>query len=284
MHLYIPHNKLPEAVVPYPFEKHSKGYHRIPLVDHTTGSVHQAVGICELQPGGVVDYCLHTNEEGIFVIEGQLEVLRDRQAFRLSADDFALIPYGIPHAYRNSGDKAVRWFEVSAPQPKAPGGWQDTIFFDAVWPEEVIPSGPEDPRVQLVGHFDEKTSESESRGVGIATRGQKIYKFMGLPFGTQNFLLMIGILEPGGIIGPHDHPIEEWYYGLSGELEFTMEEKVYHLHPGDVTWTGVGAMHYWHNTGNVPYRWIETHVPEMPTLYGSRNYPHWEKLRNLQKP
>ena len=98
IHLYIPHNKLPKAVVPYPFEKRSKGYHRIPLVDHTTGSIHQAVGICELQPGGSVDYCLHADEEGIYIIEGELELLRDHRVFRLSTDDFALVPYGIPHA------------------------------------------------------------------------------------------------------------------------------------------------------------------------------------------
>lgn len=278
MHLYIPREKLPKAVVPYPFEKRSKGYQRVTLVDHTTGSVHQAVGICELQPGGSVEYCLHTNEEGIYVIEGELELLRDRQAYRLSADDYALVPYGIAHAYRNRRDKVARWFEISAPQPKPPGGWQDTYFFDAVWPEEVSKPDLEDPRVQLVGHFSEETLRAGTGGVGIGTRGLKNYYFMGLPFGTQHFLLMRGTLAPGGILGPHDHPIEEWYYGLSGELEFTMEGKLYHLRPGDVTWTGVGAMHYWHNAGDVTYRWIETHVPEMPTLHGARNYPYWERL------
>ena len=50
-HLYIERNKLPKAVVPYPFEKHSKGYRRVTLVDLSIGAVHQATGICELQPG-----------------------------------------------------------------------------------------------------------------------------------------------------------------------------------------------------------------------------------------
>src|SRR3990170_4655351 len=111
MHLYIPREKLPKAVVPYPFEKRSKGYQRVPLVDHTTGSVHQAVGICELQPGGSVEYCLHTNEVGIYLIEGELELFPGRLAFRLWADDYALVPYGSAHAYRNRGDKIARWFE-----------------------------------------------------------------------------------------------------------------------------------------------------------------------------
>ena len=129
MHLYIEKSKMPKPVVPYPFEKHSKGYQRIPLVDHTIGSVHQAVGICELQPGGGVDYCLHTNEEGIYMMEGEVELLRDGQALRLGKDDFALVPFGVRHAYRNRGERTARWFEISAPQPKPPGTWEDTFFF-----------------------------------------------------------------------------------------------------------------------------------------------------------
>jgi len=280
MHLYIERNKLPKAVIPYPFEKHSRGYQRVAHVDHSTGSLHQAVGVCELQPNGSVDYCLHTNEEGIYVIEGELELLRDREAFRLSADDYVLVPYGIPHSYRNRGDKVARWFEISVPQPNPPGGRQDTFFFDADWPKEVVKPDMEDPRVHLVGHFsEEKTQFSTS----ISTRKLKTYQFMGLPFGTNHFLLMRGVLEPGGNLGPHDHPIEEWYCGLSGELEFTMDEKLYHLKPGDVTWTGVRAVHRWQNKGKVPYHWIETHAPEMPRLHGIRNYPAWEKLRGSQK-
>jgi quercetin dioxygenase-like cupin family protein len=283
MHLYIPREKLPKAVVPYPFEKRSKGYQRVRLVDHTTGSVHQAVGICELQPGGSVDYCLHTNEEGIYIMEGEVELLRECQACRLSADDYALVPYGIPHAYRNTGNRVARWFEISAPQPKPPGEWQDTYFFDAVWPEEVFDLKSVDPRVKYVGRFSEDALRAISGRDGIGIRGLKNYHFMGLPFGTSHFLLLRGTLAPGGFLGPHDHPIEEWYYGLSGELDFTMEGKVYHLYPGDVTWTGVGAMHYWNNTGKETYCWMETHAPELPTTNGPRNYPYWERLRNVEK-
>ena len=50
-----------------------------------------------------------------------------------------------------------------------------------------------------------------------------------------------------------------------------------------MTWTGVGARHTWRNKGNVPYRWIETHVPEMPDQYGIRDIADWDKLRNLQE-
>jgi mannose-6-phosphate isomerase-like protein (cupin superfamily) len=277
MHLYVERSKL-KATVPWGYDKHSQGYQRTTLVDHTLGSVHQGTGICELEPGGSVDACVHANEEGIYVFEGELEMRRGSEAFRLSMDDYALVPYGVPHAYRNRGNKVVRWFEVLAPQPKPPGVWQDTFFLrDADWPKEMIKPDLADPRTRLLGHFTEVGVYS-----GIRTRGLTTYKFMNRNFGAQLFLLMRGELAPGGTLGPHDHPIEECYYSLSGELEFEMEGKIYQLRPGDMTWTGVGARHTWRNKGNVPYRWIETHVPELPEQYGIRDLADWDKLRNLQ--
>lgn len=282
MHLYIERNKMPNAFVPYPFAKKSKGYKRAPLVDQTTGSVYQAVGICELQPGGCVENCLHTNEEGIYVIEGGIDLLRENQAYRLSVDDYALVPYAVPHAYRNRGDKIARWFEISAPQPKPPDGSQDTFFFDVDWPEEILKPSPENYPIERVGHFNEERARMDVAYLGIGTLPLKNRPFVYPVFGTEHFLLRRGLLEPGDYWGPHDHPIEEWHYALTGELEFTMEEQLYHLKPGDVTWTGVGAMHYWNNKAKIPYRWIETYVPEW-SLHGFRNYPYWDKLGNLQK-
>ena len=86
------------------------------------------VGICQMQPKGNMESCVHANEKGIYVLEGELEMKRGHEVFRLSVDDYALIPYGMSHALRNTGAKTARWFEMQAPQPKPPGGWQDTFF------------------------------------------------------------------------------------------------------------------------------------------------------------
>jgi mannose-6-phosphate isomerase-like protein (cupin superfamily) len=282
MHLYINRSKLPRPVVPYPFGKNSKGYERIPLVDHATGSAHQAVGICELQPGGLVDNCLHTNDEGIYVIEGELDLLRDGRVYQLRVDGYALVPYGVPHAYRNRGGKAARWVEISVPQPKLAGGLQDTFFFAGDWPEEVSKGDCENTVIQAVGHFNEVRARANIADLEIGTRGLKNRPLFYPIFGTEGFLLRRGLLEAGDYWGPHDHAIEEWHYALAGELKFNMEDKIYHLKPGDVTWTGVGAMHYWNNTGEIPYCWIETYVPGMYSPHGLRNYPYWDKWGNLQ--
>jgi quercetin dioxygenase-like cupin family protein len=278
--MYIERNKLPKAVVPYPFEKHSRGFQRTTLVDHTNGLVHQATGICQLQPGGTVDYCLHTNEEAIYVFEGELEMMREREAFRLSAEDYALVPYGIPHAYRNRGDKVVRWFEAQAPQPKPPGGWQDTFFFNVEWPKEVFKPDFDDPRTRLLGHFREEGGMSPT---GSGGHGPNVYMFITADFGSHHMIVHRGVFAPGGNLGLHDHPVEESFYALSGELDLEIEGTVYTLRPGDVAWATVGAAHSWHNKGKIPFRWLETITPQFWTPTSVRTYSHWEKLRALPK-
>ena len=114
--------------VPDAFRGRSTGFERVGLIDHSHGSVHMGVGIGQLAPGGSVDPCVHANEKGIYVLEGELEVLRGPEAFRLAADDYALVPMGTVHALRNRGAVRARWFEMQAPQPKPPGGWQDLFF------------------------------------------------------------------------------------------------------------------------------------------------------------
>jgi uncharacterized cupin superfamily protein len=87
-----------QFAVPYGYEQHSEGYERFALVDHSVGSVHMGVGICRLQPNGSVESSVHANEKGIYVLEGDVEIKRGGEGYRLSADDYALFPYGVPQA------------------------------------------------------------------------------------------------------------------------------------------------------------------------------------------
>ncbi len=263
---------------PKNFEGHSRGYERVSLVDHTVGSVHTGVGICRLQPDGRVNACVHANEKGIYILDGEVELQRGHEAFRLAADDYALIPYGIPYALRNSAKKAVHWYEVQAPQPKPIGGWQDTFFIgDAVWPNEVPAPDLGDPRTRLLGHFQE-VRPLRPHGAGI--QGLTVYRFMEREFGAQHFFLMRGELAPGGICGLHDHPVEESYFALSGEADMEIEGERFHLCSGTVAWTGVGVSHAFFQRGQAPFRWMETQAPQFPEHNGFRNYAVWDRLRN----
>ena len=270
------------SAVPSGYERHSQGYDRFALVDHSVGSVHMGVGICRLQPKGSVELTVQANEKGIYVLYGDLEIKRGEEIFRLSADDYALFPYGIPQAYRNEGHQVACWFEMQAPQPKPPGGWQDTFFVgDEGWPGEVRTPNLEDPRTKLVGHFREQKPQFPS---GAAIQGLKVFLFMDREFGAQHFLMMRGELALGGVCGLHDHPIEESYFVLSGEADMEIEGKKFHLQPGVVAWTGVGTSHAFFQKGNAPFRWIETQAPPFPAQNGFRNYASWDKLRTPAKP
>jgi len=281
MYYYLGKFDASKFAVPPGYEEHSQGYERLTLVDHSIGSVHTGVGICQLQPNGSVNSYVHAFEKGIYLLEGEMEVQRGREAFRLSADDYALLPYGIAHAYRNRSKRIVRWFEVQAPQPKPIGSWQDTFFIGNMdWPREVSSPDLGDPRTRLLGHFKE-VKPLFPYGVGI--QGLTVYRFMDREFGAQHFLLMRGELTVGGICGLHDHPIEESYFALEGEADMEIEGKSFHLQAGTVAWTGVGVSHAFFQRGNVPFRWLETQVPQFPVQNGFRNYALWDRLRGFYK-
>ena len=266
--------------VPHGYAGNSQSYERATLIDHAVGSVHMGAGICQLHPQGNVASRVHANEKGIYILEGDLEIKRGQEVFRLSADDYALIPYGTPHAVRNTGAKAVRWLEMQAPQPKPPGGWQDTFFTgDSDWPAQVSPPDFENPAAKSVGRF-KPHQPLAPRGEGIS--GLNVYRFIEQKFGAQSFFMMRGELSVGGARSRHDHTVEEFYFALSGEAFMDIESERFRLRRGDVAWTGVGASHAFCHTGDEPFRWIETQAPQFPVRNGTRNYADWDKLRVIR--
>jgi mannose-6-phosphate isomerase-like protein (cupin superfamily) len=268
--------KLDESLfaVPHGYGGRARGYERAPLIDRGIGSVHMGVGVCRLAAGGHVDTCVHANEKGIYLLEGEIEVKRGSDVFKLAPDDYALIPTGTPHAYRNVGDKPARWFDMQAPQPKPPGKWQDTFFVadEIAWPQRagdvqgVAQAGHYVPRAPMI-----------NPAAGVS--GLRVFRFMEKEFGAQCFYMMRGELAPGGVRGYHDHPVEESYLALSGEAIMSIEGVDFHLKAGDYAWTGVGACHAFKHIGSETFRWIETQAPQFPAHQGTRNYNAWEKYQ-----
>lgn len=257
------------------FER-SRGYRRQMLVDRTVGSVHMGVAIGELQPGGEIERCVNAFEKGIYVLSGKLELQTGGESFVLGADYYALVPFAVPHALRNTSDSPVRWFEMAAPQPQLPRRLRDTIFVEpAAWPSQVEAPQIDDVRTHLLGVFKgQKPMIRDAPGI----RGLRVHRFMEHEFGASHFFMMRGELDVGGVRGRHDHAVEEVYLALSGAAEIEIEGERYPLEPGDYAWTGVGTCHAFFQKGDAPFRWIETQAPQFPSQNASRNHANWEKL------
>jgi len=84
--------------------------------------------------------------------------------------------------------------------------------------------------------------------------------------------------QPGGVAQPHDHPFEESYYMLEGEVEVSADGESYTLRPGDVFWTGVGCVHAFYNTSGERVTWLETSAPGPPPRHSYRFNRDWEYL------
>lgn len=264
------------AVADGPYERHSEHHTRFSIVDRTAGSVHQAITVAELGADGRVDSHLHAFEEGLYVLEGRLSVGVDGQVEELVADDFVFVGVGVPHALSNASPSAARWLELGAPQPGA--GLDDTVFSGGHGPGSTT-----DARYRR-GHFDLSHLPPASDTIGLAgfgtgnVGGASLEMLIDRNAGASQFNLFVVQYVPGGLIKEHDHPFEEAFFFVSGEMEAVLDGKIYTLRAGDYCWSAVGSMHAFTNRSNEPVRWIESQVPQPPNRHQARFREDWERL------
>jgi mannose-6-phosphate isomerase-like protein (cupin superfamily) len=266
------------AQTPGPYQKHSIGFRRAAYVDRTVGSVHMGVGICFLEPNGVIEPHLHSFEESFYILEGTVLVRIGEKDYALSPGHFGLISTGVPHAWRNISDRPVRWLEMQAPQPRPLDYGRDTFFVDGDVPRL---AAPPDRHATLVGHFDESQlpspgGASQMEGFNPTT-GVAIKMFVDRSFGAIHQSLFLIQYMAGAKIDTHDHTFEESYLIVSGQVRATADGKTYDLGPGDVIWTSVGCIHSFANMGDEPVRWIETQAPLPPAKEVFRFERDWAK-------
>lgn len=254
------------------YAEHSVGFKRAALFDHSTGSVHMGVGICELAAGAIEPH-LHSFEESFYVLEGEVIGEIDGQAHLFVPGDYGLISTGVKHAWRNAGEQPARWLEMQAPQPRPIDYGRDTFFVggDVATNAEKVDfseAGKLDAANQFLGHFDEEAlpkpgSAAQMEGFNPTT-GVAIKMFVDRSFGAIHHSLFLIQYMPGAKIDPHDHTFEESYLIVSGQVQATADGKTHLLGAGDVIWTSVGCIHTFENVGDVPVRWIETQAPLPP--------------------
>jgi quercetin dioxygenase-like cupin family protein len=267
----------------------SRGFRRRSLVDETAGAVHTGFGVCELEPGGQVDAHVHSFEESMYVLEGEVVVETSEQAWLLRTGDYGLLPVGVPHAWRNPGRAAARWADMLAPQPRARLGG-DTFFVAPLAGAPPVAVDVRDPRTRSFGHIEpanmdpgRQTQEQLAVSASMRTAllvysGITVKMMVDGDLGAQLSTMFMVQYEPGGVAGTHDHPFEETYLVLDGEVDATFDGQPYRLRPGDAAWAGVGCVHGFANPADRPVRWLETQAPQPPSRHSYRFTRDWDHL------
>ena len=103
-----------------PAGSNATGLRRWSIVDEDTpGAVHTGFAIVELAAGGRIPWHVHSYEDSLYVLEGEVVVDTGEGANLLRAGDYGVSAVGAPHALRNVSDSPVRWAQMLAPQPRA---------------------------------------------------------------------------------------------------------------------------------------------------------------------
>ena len=276
----------------------SKGFTRCSLVDAAAGSVHMAVGICGLEAQGSIDEHLHSFEESFYVLDGSPVLVLDGRAYRLPPGACGVVPVGVRHAWIGADGDAARWIDMYAPQPRldAAGG-ADTFFVGpAPGALEAVPLDVRDPRTRNLFRLDDGQMELDRLKAGtavdeptvsasmatalLAYSGIAVKMLVDQRVDAQLHTMFMVEYEPGGVAHPHDHPLEEAYVMLEGEVEAEADGARYALQAGDAFWTGVGCVHAFYNRSNARVRWLETQSPQPPARHSYRFNRDWKYLQS----
>lgn len=278
--------------VPSAFAALSKGFRRWSIVNGETGSVHQEFSICELDPGGSIDAHIHSFEESLYVLEGQLICETGDGAFALEEGDYGVIQVAAPHAFRNAGSERTRWAEMLAPQPRLEGSG-DTFAVAPLSPTgPPLPVDARDPRTRSFGRITRENMEprkqtqdmlavsASMRTALLVYSGITVKMMVDSDLGATLSTMFMVQYEPAGLAGAHDHPLEETYMILEGEVDARFDGVSYRLKPGDVAWAGVGCIHEFSNPMDRPVRWLETQAPQPSSRYSYRFRRDWTYLQD----
>ena len=277
--------------------EHSSGLTRALLVGGHTGSTHTGLMLVALEDGHV-DTHLHSFESSFYVFAGEPVLYLDGRGVRLRPNACGAIPVGVPHAWRSDG--RAEWIEMASPRPRGPDQPPDTFFLGAAPDDPPAELDLRDPRnrnlfylsdgdmsVELLSggsKVSEPTVSASMATAALLYSGITVKMLVDKRLDAQlHTMFMVGY-KPGAVAHPHDHPFEESYYMLEGEVDVVADGDRYTLEPGDVFWTGVGCVHAFYETKGGTVKWLETSAPGPPDRHSYRFERDWEYLRSKIAP
>ena len=231
---------------------HSSGFRTAALVGRQVESVHTGFTLCSLDPGGHVDTHLHSTEQSFYVLAGGPQLTVDGRTYGLAANECGLVPVGVPHAWNNEGDGDAVWIAVNSPAPRL-SGQPDTF-----WTGDPAPTAPPprrstsatralDPLRLGAGEMD-----VDNLKIGAAVDARRCRRAWrrrcsptaGSPSDARG-------RAPGAVCtrcswsstsralgAAHDHPFEETYYVLEGDVDAVADGEEFTLHAGDCSGPG----------------------------------------------
>ena len=277
------------------YVEQSRSFCRAALVDETVGSVHMGLGLCALSADGAIDTHVHSFEESFFVLEGHPTLVLDGRSHPLMPGACGVVPVSVSHAWLGATSGIARWIDMLAPQPRGDRAAADTFFLGPAVTQDVEPLDIRDPRSRHLFRIDDRDIVLEDLKTGarldaptvsasmstalLAYSGIAVKMLVDQRLDAQLSTMFMVEYQPGGVAHPHDHPLEESYYMLEGEIEAVADGKTYVLRPGDLFWTGVGCVHAFYNRTNRTVRWLETQSPQPPARHSYRLSRDWEYLK-----
>jgi len=294
MHVLIRREEI-ELVPALP--EHSAGLTRALLVGAHNGSTHTGLTLVELADGHVDEH-VHSFESTFYVLAGEPVLYLDGRGLRLEPGACGAIPVGLKHAWR-SGARA-RWIEMASPRPRGPGQPPDTFFVGPAPDAEPDALDLRDPRnrhlfllrendmnldaLKRGSRVDAPTVSASMATAALAYSGITVKMLVDKRLDAQLQTMFMVHYEPGAVAHPHDHPFEESYVMLEGEVDVVADGTRYTLRPGDVFWTGVGCIHAFYETVGNTVLWLETSAPGPPDRHSYRFERDWEYLRDNIAP
>lgn len=281
----------------------ASGLARQVLVGSAQGAVHTELAAVAIQPGGWLAPHVHSFEEAIYVLEGELLLQIGDPVHRLVAGDYALMPTAVRHALGNTGAEPVRFLSLNSPQRLAPDAGRKDTFFEPAQDLAAMDAAARrppfgDPTLRFVGHYEGTGPQLETlrvqdpaRGRASAGRDTALVVYSGISvkllidpvFGADHVTMFTVDYELGGAAQAHDHPFEEAYVFLAGEVEGEFDGQHHVFRPGDVAFAGVGCVHGFYNTGSERVRWLETQAPQPPTRHSYRWVRDWERYEEQRQ-
>jgi quercetin dioxygenase-like cupin family protein len=280
-----------ELSEPSSYRGRSAGFRRVSHIDATVGAIHTSFATCELESGGSINAHVHSFEELIYVLEGSPVLTVDGSTYVLEPNDAAFIGVAATHAWLANG--TCRWIELLTPQPRDPAESPDTFFVshEIGTPE---PVNVRDPRTRMLARWqsaqmdldflkrpspvDAPAVSSSMASALLAYSGIAVKMLIDERHGAHLGNLFMVDYQPDVVLYPHDHPVEEAFYMLEGEVLYIADGLEYTLATGDVAYAGVGCIHAFENRSGKRTRWLESRAPLPPLHHSYRFNRDWDHL------